>query len=195
MKLYHLSYDRIDRFLPRIPAQRIDGEDGTTPRICLSDSLIKCVNARPGKAQAIAVLHGHGVPCTAYLYEFDLDPCGPGIVWPSELKSRHGVIDAVANGEHWLLDAPDPGNIMERAILMHDPILDCDPSYPYPVLDAIEIKSLPRENPLMLQDLCRKISSDALGTETPFCQFVDAMSGEPGFFRIARAYIACKIAI
>lgn len=52
MKLYHLSYDPVPFFIPRVPKSRLPMEDAETPRICLSDRIERCVNAKPCQAQA-----------------------------------------------------------------------------------------------------------------------------------------------
>ena len=52
-KYIHVSLDIVERFVPRIPGQRIPGEDGTIPRICVSNRLLDCINAMPSGPEAL----------------------------------------------------------------------------------------------------------------------------------------------
>ena len=61
MKLYHLSYDPVPFFIPRVPKSRLPMEDAETPRICLSDRIERCVNAKPCQAQALYLAKEHGL--------------------------------------------------------------------------------------------------------------------------------------
>ena len=47
MNYFHLSYDNQNgkMFKPRIPSNRIDGEDGKIKRICVSTSIVGCLRA------------------------------------------------------------------------------------------------------------------------------------------------------
>ena len=61
MKLYHVSYDPIWFFNPRVPKSRLPMEDAETPRICLSDRIERCVNAKPCQAQALYLAKEYGL--------------------------------------------------------------------------------------------------------------------------------------
>ena len=52
-KYIHVSLDIVERFVPRIPGQRIPGEDGTIPRICVSNRLLDCSKAMPSGPEAL----------------------------------------------------------------------------------------------------------------------------------------------
>lgn len=98
MKLYHVSYDPIWFFNPRVPKSRLPMEDAETPRICLSDRIERCVNAKPCQAQALYLAKEYGLRVPLYVYEFDTDDIPPDLlVGPDELVGQYGVIDAKLN--------------------------------------------------------------------------------------------------
>lgn len=109
MKLYHVSYDRIPEFEPRIPQNRLPGEDSRVPRICLSTSVERCINAKPSQGQALYTAQQYGLRTALYIYEFDVNDIPTDkLIGPDELKWQFGVVDAKINGEHWLLDCAIP---------------------------------------------------------------------------------------
>ena len=62
MKLYHVSYNKVDRFIPRVPKERAGGENDDIPRICFSDSIEKCIAAKPsGLQKSASQPHLHAV--------------------------------------------------------------------------------------------------------------------------------------
>lgn len=106
MLLYHVSFDRVKRFAPRVPQNISPGEDTTTPRICLSDSVIRCINARARQAWPIYNAMQAGVPIGFYVYEFQTDEFPPNaLLYPEDIRKR-GVIDATFWHEYWLLKPP-----------------------------------------------------------------------------------------
>ncbi len=104
IKLYHISYDITEslkkEFIPRIPENIATGEDKAIPRICLCDSIERCINAAEDKfgdyedeGKAIIVVWKHEFSlsddkllCWQYLYENNLVP------------------DAALTHEYWYLD-------------------------------------------------------------------------------------------
>lgn len=109
MKLYHVSYDPIWFFNPRVPKSRLPMEDAETPRICLSDRIERCVNAKPCRAQALYLTKEYGLRMPLYVYEFDTDDIPPDLlVGPNELVGQYSVIDAKLNHEYWLLSGDVP---------------------------------------------------------------------------------------
>ena len=112
MKLYHVSYDKIHRFIPGIPRYRLPGEDSVTPRICLSTSIERCINAKPHQAQALYLAREFGFWFPVYVYEFDTDRIPDSdLVKPERLFEQYHVDDAVQNSEHWLLAESNPKEI------------------------------------------------------------------------------------
>lgn len=106
MNLYHVSFDRVERFTPKVPENYSYGEDDQTPRICLSDSVVRCINARPGQAWPIYYAKKAGIPVGFYVYQFHItDAPNAALLFPAEVAER-GVRDAVYWHEYWLLEAP-----------------------------------------------------------------------------------------
>ena len=109
MTLFHVSYDPIPRFQLRVPEYRLVGEDDRTPRICLSDSIERCVNAKPSRAEALYLAKKYGLRMPLYVYEFEPEDIPAGaLVGPWELTGWGKVSDAELYHEHWLLDANVP---------------------------------------------------------------------------------------
>lgn len=109
MKLYHVSYDRIPEFELRIPQNRLPGEDSSIPRICLSTSIERCINAKPSQGQALYIAQQFRLRTALYIYEFDSsDIPADKLIRPDKLRRQFGVLDARVNGEHWLLDCTIP---------------------------------------------------------------------------------------
>lgn len=105
--LYHVSYDRIPRFRLRVPKNRLYGEDGTVPRICLSTSIEQCVNAKPSSAQALYQARELDLPMALYVYTFRSEDIPEGkLLAPEDL---HGLVPDVEDShEYWLLDPDVP---------------------------------------------------------------------------------------
>lgn len=114
--LYHVSFSvrRIEQFTPRIPRQRMTGEDATTRRICLSPGLHACLDANPYPGDIFeddgylethdVTMHRldhpekgvvYGVPFVLYAFDVPED----GLLFPADLASC--VPDARETGEHW----------------------------------------------------------------------------------------------
>ncbi|MBE6716638.1 MAG: hypothetical protein E7573_06935 [Ruminococcaceae bacterium] len=104
IKLYHISYDTTEslkkEFIPRIPENIATGEDKSIPRICLCDSIERCINAAEDnfgdyeeEDKAIIIVWEHEfclfddkLLCWQHLYENNLVP------------------DAALTHEYWYLD-------------------------------------------------------------------------------------------
>lgn len=105
--LWHVSFEVVDNFDPRVPENRMAGEDDTTPRICMGTNIKRCITAMPDGGGALKgllrasefdsrmkpIIHAY---CTIINRRED------GLITPSELVSKYGVLDAKSNGEHWL---------------------------------------------------------------------------------------------
>lgn len=101
--LYHVSYDKIGRFTPRIPQNRCPGENGAIPRICLSDSIEHCINALPCRAEPIRRSMNAGASVGLFVYTFYPED-EETILCPEQIS--HMVPDALDNHEYWLLAEP-----------------------------------------------------------------------------------------
>ena len=42
-KLVHVSFDEVERFVPRVPKQICPDEDNTTPRICVAPNILSAI--------------------------------------------------------------------------------------------------------------------------------------------------------
>lgn len=105
MKLFHVSYDPIQRFVLRVPDHRLPDEDCMTPRISLSDRIERCVNAKADQATALYLAKKFGLRVALYVYEFNTDDIPAGaLVDPALLAKSGKVADAERNHEYWLLD-------------------------------------------------------------------------------------------
>lgn len=103
MRFYHVSdmsqseLQKVERrklFVPRVPAdlsEELD-EDKVTPRVCLSTSVSKCL-------QAINFDVGVGKPIT--VFAIDLNKDNPALIFPEDLARTGRVRDAIENQEYW----------------------------------------------------------------------------------------------
>lgn len=131
MKLYHVSYDMVPAFNPRVPANRLPTEDGRTPRICFSTSIEKCINAKPGESRALRKMLGHRIPMMLYVYEIDTELLPPRtVVKPDVVQDIFGVEDAIENDEYWVTTSIDPDESIVEVYdadwswITHDPHLE-----------------------------------------------------------------------
>lgn len=104
MRLLHLSYDAIEKFELRVPTHRIEEEDSSVRRICLSTSIESAINAKPGRAELLKIALDRDFALAFYLYipeakEDDVIP-------PHILAQEYGVLDAELNHEYWLTHVP-----------------------------------------------------------------------------------------
>lgn len=105
MRFYHVSdgscrelqqVGKRKLFVPRVTAElseKLD-EDKVTPRVCLSTSISKCL-------QAINFDIEIGKPIT--VFAIDLDKGNPALVFPEDLVRTGKVRDAVENHEYWYM--------------------------------------------------------------------------------------------
>lgn len=103
MRLYHVSYNKVDRFIPRIPKERAVGENDKIPRICFSDSIERCITAKPSGPIALEIAERECIPVCLYVYSIDTvdyDRCD--MLDPVEVFEL-GVPDANITHEWWLL--------------------------------------------------------------------------------------------
>lgn len=114
--LYHVSFERVESFTPRIPPCRLRWEDAATPRICFCDSIKHCINAKPSGAKCLAAMIAyadhlksgrHEVDPEVVLHLYVAEDQGEGaFLTPEQLAACHGVLDAQSTGEHWALSTP-----------------------------------------------------------------------------------------
>lgn len=156
MKLYHISYDKVLNFVLRVPKNRLPEEDSTTPRICLSTSIEKCVNAKPNQAQALYLAKKQSFRMAMYVYEFHTDEIAEDkLIGPKQLKEKYHVLDAINNNEYWLLDCNVPYQEMRYEVI-DGVFLSPDKDRPYP--QALKLK------------LVQNVSQEAIQLEQAVCR-------------------------
>lgn len=103
MYLYHVDVNvnstKRKKFVPRIPISAGKGENKTIPRICLSDSIDKCIQAIPGLSE---LTDGNIHKIRVYKYRVNRGNCDR-IISPRTLYNRKLVPDALENNEYWCL--------------------------------------------------------------------------------------------
>lgn len=152
--LKHLSYDidtDIDVFTPRIPLQRMYGENNTVARVCVAPSVDDCLYGSPYTAELFPrdgyiergevaiVCHTdavgddyHGVPFVIYTFDVSDDD----VMTPAALTEL--VPDATYTDEHWLIASATP--IKREVYLLHDAIFaEGDWRYFYMKLDPSDV--------------------------------------------------------
>ena len=106
MKLYHVSYNRVGRFIPRVPRERADHEDDKIPRICFSDSIERCISAKPSGPTTLEIAKREGIPVALYVYSIDTEDYDRFELLDPVDVCKHGVPDAHITHEWWLLREP-----------------------------------------------------------------------------------------
>lgn len=109
--LYHVSIERVinNNFCPRIPKDRIDGENDSIKRICFSKKIKKCITAMPNGIRKIENLilleRTTGLPAIAYIYEIDdKNIAKKNLVSSASLVKNKLVPDAQINQEVWVVN-------------------------------------------------------------------------------------------
>ena len=123
MKLYRIEWDFDDYYgsfeeaindyknystAPTIPHRLMKNENAVIPRICLSDSILGCINAI-GPGVFLNTIELDVVVVKIYylailVHEFDVDINDKNLLTPSELVQKKLVPDALQNNEYWYLD-------------------------------------------------------------------------------------------
>lgn len=101
--LYHVSFDAkpgLHHFIPRIPdVDHTEYEDTSIPRICFSDSILKCISALSPANRNMR----EGALIAIYKMPFPISD----FVTPKELYEKHLVYDALEHNEYWYLEPID----------------------------------------------------------------------------------------
>lgn len=121
MKMYHISTDifkDIKEFVPRIPERKMNNEDSSIPRVCISDSIENCLNGllylnnyrrfvcRDSETNFDIFSDGECYRVFK-VYEFDIDS-SVSIKTPEYIYSNNLVPDALFNNEYWSTDTIIP---------------------------------------------------------------------------------------
>jgi hypothetical protein len=97
-KLVHVSFDEVERFVPRVPKQICPDEDNTTPRICVAPNILSAIQAMPQGGTVAYNMARIGVPVVIHAYYIESD----AILMPEQIADK--VPDAVATGEMWVME-------------------------------------------------------------------------------------------
>lgn len=100
--MVHCSFDPVDRFVLRIPEQRIEGkypEDDKTARICVSSDITKALRAIPQAGIVMTYMRQLGLPVIIHAYYLKAD----NYYKPTVAE----VPDVNWTDEYWLLSPPD----------------------------------------------------------------------------------------
>ena len=95
-KLVHVSFDEVERFVPRVPKQICPDEDNTTPRICVAPNILSAIQAMPQGGTVAYNMARVGVPVVIHAYYIESD----AILMPEQIVDK--VPDAVVTGEMWV---------------------------------------------------------------------------------------------
>lgn len=98
--MVHVSFDLVQEFIPRVPAQRCPYEDDTIPRICAAPDITSALQALPQAGKVIVAMQELELPIIIHAYYLKSD-C---VLMPEQIADK--VEDAVANGEMWILERP-----------------------------------------------------------------------------------------
>lgn len=99
-KLVHVSFDEVEKFIPRIPKQICPNEDNITPRICAAPNVLSAIQAMPQGGTVVYNMARIGVPVVIHAYYIESD----AILMPEQIADK--VPDAVATGEMWVMAVP-----------------------------------------------------------------------------------------
>jgi hypothetical protein len=99
-KLVHVSFDEVERFVPRVPKQICPDEDNTTPRICVAPNILSAIQAMPQGGTVAYNMARIGVPVVIHAYYIESN----AILMPEQIADK--VPDAVATGEMWVMAVP-----------------------------------------------------------------------------------------
>jgi len=107
--LYHLSFDvleTIGEFVPRVPDNRILGEDSTSLRICCSDTIQRALVALPNNED---FLISNKLFPLVKVYELDEPQIESSYLLTPELI-QDKVPDAITTREHWIIQSIKPSS-------------------------------------------------------------------------------------
>ena len=107
--LIHASFSQVEQFIPRVPANRLPGENDVIPRICFSTKLESALTSMPSGGIALKGLL-KAIPHVApvihiyccHIWENE----HVRFIRPADVKRFFHVLDAADRSEWWALDTP-----------------------------------------------------------------------------------------
>lgn len=108
----HVSFDHVQKFIPKVPKQRIKGEDSVTPRICVAGDVVSALRAIPEAGYAIRGMQLLHMPVVIHAYYLTGDVFIPTL---TQLPDQEWT------GEKWMLEKPR--NVYHACYLLESPLL------------------------------------------------------------------------
>lgn len=105
MILYHVTQDLSHNgvFMPRIPVDRLAGEDSTTKRVCMSSSMEGSFSSMPSGGSGLDPMW-ENTNAVYKIFRINTDVYGLEYLTPNELVRKEFVMDALITGEYWVLN-------------------------------------------------------------------------------------------
>lgn len=103
MTLYHVSFQPVSLFVPRIPETRAPGENETIKRICFSDSILHALHAIPNAGDILDYfINQENIPLILYVYSMESDQLADSD-WMDWKQVKAYVPDAILTKECWVM--------------------------------------------------------------------------------------------
>lgn len=103
MTLYHVSFQPVPLFVPRIPETRAPGENDTIKRICFSDSILHALHAIPNAGDILDYfINQENIPLFLYIYSMESDQLADSD-WMDWKQVEEYVPDAMLTKECWVM--------------------------------------------------------------------------------------------
>lgn len=103
MTLYHVSFQPVSLFVPRIPETRAPGENETIKRICFSDSILHALHAIPNAGDILDYfINQENIPLILYVYSMESDQLADSD-WMDWEQVKAYVPDAILTKECWVM--------------------------------------------------------------------------------------------
>lgn len=150
MDLFHISYLPIREFHPKIPRNRLDNENDSIPRICLSPFIPCCISAKAGKGEYIRLSLKDNIPCLLYIYKME---CNEKNILPPDKVMQYGVPDANLNQEYWLLS--DPVNVEEKIVKVINATFE-----DYDRIEGIEFTENIEKTDFLFVEFCQRYNEE-----------------------------------
>lgn len=121
MQAVHVSFDQIEKFIPRVPGSRCPNEDNTIPRICVAPDIRSALNAIPQCGQVLEYMRKLGLPVIIHAY----------YLYGGKRIDNKGVQkyvpDAAITKEFWLVTPPEGVRRVDYVVNDFSTLKDKDP--------------------------------------------------------------------
>lgn len=100
-KYIHVSFDRVEKFVPKTYENTCPDEDSSIPHICVASTIGAALNAVPTAGFVLSYMRELNLPIILHVYYLT----GSAVMENDEVQKY--VPDADLTGETWLLKAPE----------------------------------------------------------------------------------------